>query len=63
MLNGIYTCMFILYIKCQLVKNRLFCEEGVNQTGSDWTAIAVSVTGISLPVEWKERVSRSIVTL
>ena len=37
--NGIYTCMFILYIKCQSVKNQLFC---VKKLHSNCT---VSVTG------------------
>ena len=30
MLNGIYTCMFILYITCQLVESRLFSVNKVS---------------------------------
>ena len=30
MLNGIYTCMFILYIKCQLDENQLFSVRKVS---------------------------------
>ena len=53
MLNGIYSCMFILYIKCQSVEKTDCslsggrCQSDVQLTPAECTAIAVGVTGKS----------------